>query len=225
MKLLLIEDEQDLRNALQRGLIKRGYAVDAASDGAKGFEMACIYEYDLLILDLNLPSMDGLDILKELRKENKELRVLILSARSDVENRIVGLDFGANDYLVKPFHFDELEARIRSLLRRRFVQEDVRLTCGRVEVDTARRCAYENRILLDLTRTEFAILEFLMLNRGQPVSTEQLMEHIYDGEADLFSNAIKVHIHMLRRKLQSDLIQNIRGAGYIILEEEKHETN
>ncbi len=216
MKLLLVEDEKDLRDALKRGLEKKGYAVDTAADGAEGAELAFINDYDLMVLDLNLPGMDGLTLLKELRREDKELRVLILSARNGVEDRIAGLDMGANDYLVKPFHFDELEARIRSLLRRRFVQDDVRLACGRVEVDTARRCAYEDGIALDLTRTEFAILEFLMLNRDRTVSTEELIEHVYDSGADLFSNAVKVHIHTLRRKLPSDMIRNIRGVGYTV---------
>lgn len=219
MKILLIEDELDLQNAIRRGLEKKGYAVDSAANGEDGLEQAFINDYDLLILDLNLPGTDGIEILKEIRRENKQLRILILSARSEIEDRILGLDMGANDYLVKPFHFDELEARIRNLLRREFIQKDVKLICGRIEVDTARRCAYEDHIPLDLTRIEFSVLEYLMHHQGEPVSTEKLMEHVYDSDADLFSNAMKVHIHGLRKKLKSDCIYNIRGAGYLIREE------
>jgi DNA-binding response OmpR family regulator len=219
MKILLIEDELDLQKAVKRGLEKKGYAVDSVSDGEEGLEQVFINDYDLLILDLNLPGIDGIEILKEIRRENKRLRILILSARSEIEDRITGLDLGANDYLIKPFHFDELDARVRNLLRREFIQKDVKLICGRIELDTARRCAYEDHIPLDLTRTEFSILEYLMHHRGQTVSAEQLMEHVYDSDADLFSNAMKVHIHSLRKKLSSDCIHNIRGRGYLIEEE------
>lgn len=218
MKILVIEDEQDLCSAICRGLTKKGYAVDFANDGNDGLEMLYINEYDLVVLDLNLPGIDGLDILRQVREENKELKVLILSARSAVHERITGLDFGANDYLIKPFHFDELDARIRSLLRRTFVQKDLILTAGDITVDLSSRRAYRDGFALDLTKTEFSILEYLILHKGEVISAETLLEHVYNGEVDLFSNSIKVHIHSLRKKLAEDIIQNIRGQGYTIAE-------
>ncbi len=134
MKILIVEDEMDLRNSLKKGLEKRGYSVDVASDGEAGLEKVFVNSYDLMILDLNLPRVDGLTVLDEIRKEDKLLKVLILSARTEVSERIKGLDGGANDYMVKPFHFDELEARVRSLLRRSFVQKDVIVKCGTLEL-------------------------------------------------------------------------------------------
>ena len=173
-------------------------------------------QYDLVILDLNLPKLDGMELLCRLREQDKQLRVLILSARSEVEERIRGLDAGANDYLIKPFHFDELEARVRSLLRRTFQQNDVLLSHGALALDTAGRQAWEDGEPLKLTRMELAILEYLMLHPARPVSAEELIEHVYDSEADLFSNAVKVHIHSLRKKMQKDWIENIRGMGYVL---------
>ena len=216
MKILVIEDETDLQTAICKGLSKKGYAVDAASDGDGGLELAYINDYDLIVLDLNLPGMDGMDILKEIRRENKELKILILSARAEIEDRIAGLDMGANDYLIKPFHFDELEARIRALLRRTFVQRDATLSCGSLTLDTVARSAALDGQPLNLTKTELSILEYLLLHPACPISTETLMEHIYDSEADLFSNAVKVHIHFLRKKLGADLIVNVRGQGYLL---------
>lgn len=220
MKLLVIEDEKDLGGAICRGLTKKGYAVDYVQDGREGLELLYVNEYDLVVLDLNLPGMDGIDLLREVRREDKELKVLILSARGSVHERILGLDSGANDYLVKPFHFEELDARIRSLLRRNFVQKDIILKVGEVTLDQSARRAFRDGFRLELTKTEFAILEYLMLHRGETISTETLLEHIYGGDVDLFSNSIKVHIHSLRKKLGEGVITNIRGQGYLIAGEE-----
>lgn len=220
MKILIVEDEMDLRNSLKKGLEKRGYSVDVASDGEEGLEKAFVNSYDLMILDLNLPRVDGLTVLDEIRKEDKMLKVLILSARTEVSERIRGLDGGANDYLVKPFHFDELEARVRSLLRRSFVQNDVIMRCGTLEVNTSSREVYQDSERIELTRTEFAILEYLLVNVGRKVSSEELMEHVYDSNTDLFSNSLAVHIHSLRKKIKHDVIKNVRGFGYFISGEE-----
>lgn len=222
MKLLVIEDERDLLTAVAHGLKKKGYAVDCASDGEEGLYLIEVNQYDLVVLDLNLPKIDGLTVLEEIRKQDKQLRVLILSARSSVEERIEGLDTGANDYLIKPFHFEELDARIRNLLRRSFIQKDVCLRCGCVTLDTASRIAYEGSRILTLTKTELAILEYLILHKGMPVSTEQLMEHVFDSDTDPFSNTIKVHIYSLRRKMKHNLIQNIRGQGYRMIDREEN---
>ena len=221
MKLLLIEDEQDLAAALSRGFQKKGYAVDVATDGKEGWEQSGINEYDLIILDLNLPSMDGLEILADIRARDKEQPILILSARSAVAQRIQGLDMGANDYLVKPFDFGELEARVRSLLRRSFVQNDTVLYAGNLCVDTAAKRAYTaDGQVIELSPKEFAILEYLLLHRGAAISAETLIEHVWHSESDYFSDSVKVHISTLKKKLlsacENEFISNIRGAGYII---------
>lgn len=216
MKLLVIEDEQDLLYALKKGLERKGFAVDTAEDGREGLALLEINEYDLLVLDLNLPGMDGMDVLREARKNDQSLKVLILSARGEVEDRIYGLDTGANDYLVKPFHFDELEARIRALLRRRFVDSGSVLELGNLQLDCVGRCASEYGKKIELTKTELQILEFFLINKGKTVSPEKIIEHVYDSETDIFSNSIIVHIHSLRKKVKSCNIKNIRGIGYQI---------
>lgn len=223
MKLLIIEDEEDLANLLARGLRSLGYIVDIAIDGREGLELFFINEYDLVVLDINLPSMDGRLILDEIRKENEECKVIILSARSDYSQRIDGLDRGANDYLVKPFDFGELTARIRSLLRRNFIQKNVRLKHDNIILDTALRCVYScNNEQIKLSPKEFALLEYLIINKGRVISAEELIEHVWDSDEDMFSNAIKVHISTLRKKLshycKNDIILNIRGEGYVINE-------
>nr|WP_307757183.1 response regulator [uncultured Christensenella sp.] len=221
MKLLIIEDEEDLANALAAGFRKKDYVVDIATDGPDGLELAFINNYDLIILDLNLPGMDGLEILEKVREYDLKQKVLILSARSDYGQRIEGLDLGANDYLVKPFDFGELEARVRFLLRRSFTQNNVVLSFDRFRLDTcAHRLSTDADEPVDLTPKEYAILEYLLLNRGKAISAEELIEHIWASDNDLFSNAIKVHISALRKKLAAhtdkELITNLRGAGYCI---------
>lgn len=215
MKLLIIEDEADILRAVSRGLRKCGYAVDTATDGASGLELCLINQYDLLILDLNLPGMDGMEVLQKLRQQDQELKVLILSARYSVEDKVLGLDEGANDYLVKPFHFAELEARVRALLSRRFSREPKLLLCGDLSMDIVTRKTAAGGQILELTAKETAILEYLLKHQERAVSSEELLEHVWDSEADLFSNAIKVHISALRKKLGTACqIVNIRGAGY-----------
>ncbi|MDU2673536.1 MAG: response regulator transcription factor [Clostridium sp.] len=202
MRLLIIEDEEDILNALDYGFRKLGYVVDTASDGEEGLELVYINNYDLVILDLNLPSIDGLDILSRIRKDNEEIKILILSARSEYIDRIKGLDMGANDYLVKPFDFGELVARVRALLRRSFTQSTSKIKCGNMIIDTSARAVYSDKNeRLDLAPKEFAIFEYLIANKGRAVSTEELIEHIWGEDASMFSNSIKVHVSNLRKKL------------------------
>lgn len=221
MKLLIIEDEEDILDALVYGFRKLGYIVDSASDGQDGLECIYINKYDLIILDLNLPSMDGLEILSKIREEDEQSKVIILSARTQFTDRIKGLDMGANDYLIKPFDFGELVARVKSLLRRSFIQKNSKMKYGDIIIDTNSRIVYaEEGKKIELAPKEFAIFEYLMLNRGRAVSAEELIEHIWDSDFEMFSNSIKVHVSNLRKKLScysdKEIIFNIRGSGYII---------
>ncbi|MDR1540311.1 MAG: response regulator transcription factor [Clostridiales bacterium] len=216
MKLLVVEDEQSLRSALRKGFVKLGYAVDTAADGEEALELYYSSVYDAIILDINLPKMDGFEVLKELRKENTDVRVIILSARSELDDKIVGLDTGANDYLAKPFHFMELEARVRALLRRDFSTQGTEIVTGRLLLKTALKKVYLDGIEINLTKKEYGILEYLLMHKGTIVSGEELIEHVWDNEADMFTNAFKVHVNALRKKLPRDTIKNIRGQGYYV---------
>ena len=224
MRLLIVEDEKQMCDTVARSLYAAGYEVDTCYDGAEALECILAENYDLIVLDLNLPGMDGMDLLKELRKENEETKVLILSARGQIADKVEGLDAGANDYLSKPFHLAELEARVRSLTRRKFIQQDVCLCCGRLSFNTRSRVATVDSQTLALTRKESGVLEYLLLHQGRPVSQEELIEHVWDSSVDAFSNSIRVHISALRKKLRTalgyDPIRNHIGEGYELEENE-----
>ena len=224
MRILVIEDERALCETIVRSLKRLAYSVDFCYDGNKANELLGIEKYDLVLLDLNLPGADGMTVLQTLRQTDRDTGVLILSARCEVADKVEGLDAGANDYLTKPFHLEELEARIRSLTRRRFTQINVVLNCGKVAFDTKARVAVADGQELSLTRKEIGILEYLLLNQGRPVSQEELLEHVWDNSVDNFSNSIRVHISALRKKLRAalgyDPIRNRIGEGYV-MEEEK----
>lgn len=220
MRLLVVEDEKALCESIAKGLRLDGYEVDTAFDGEEAMDIISTDSYDLIILDLNLPGMDGLDILKNMRENDNETNVLILSARGGLNDKIEGLDSGANDYLCKPFHFEELEARVRSLTRRRTVQNNIVLECGEISLNTKTRTAFAKGEEVLLTRKELAILEYLILHQGRPVSQEELIEHVWDSSVDSFSNSIRVHISALRKKIRTalgyDPITNRVGQGYVI---------
>ena len=220
MHLLVIEDERALCETIVRSLRRQAYSVDYCYDGEKALELLGVERYDLVLLDLNLPGKDGMTVLRALRQSDRETRVLILSARSEVEDKVAGLDAGANDYLAKPFHLAELEARIRSLTLRHFTQQDVLLRCGELTFDTRSRTAAVRGEALTLTRKETGILEYLMVHQGRPVSQEELMDHVWDNSVDSFSNSIRVHISALRKKLRTvlgyDPIRNRIGEGYLM---------
>lgn len=204
-------------------LYDAGYEVDTCYDGEEAFESVLTENYDLIVLDLNLPGMDGMEILKELRQRNEETKVLILSARGQIVDKVEGLDAGANDYMEKPFHLQELEARIRSLTRRKFVQKDICLESGGIRFDTIKREVYAKGNKVSLTRKENGILEYMLFNIGRPVSQEELIEHVWDASVDSFSGSIRVHMSSLRRKLKAELgydpIINKVGEGYKLREE------
>ena len=220
MHILIIEDEEQLCRSMAEGLRMDGYETDTCFDGEEGLELCMTENYDLILLDLNLPGIDGLEILRQFRTFNTNTPVLILSARVQIQDKVEGLDLGANDYLTKPFHLDELAARIRSLTLRRFTQSDIVLTCGKLRFDTKARIASVDSEALSLTRKETGILEYLMLNQGRPVSQEELIEHVWDSSVNSFSNATRDHISSLRKKLRSalgyDPIHNRIGEGYVM---------
>ncbi|MGT2906573.1 response regulator transcription factor [Streptococcus dentiloxodontae] len=223
MKILVVEDELDLLQSLAEGLRLSGYAVDTAADGEAAEELIYVETYDLVILDINLPKRSGFSVLEEVRKYNKEVNIIMLTARSDVEDRVSALDMGANDYLLKPFYFEELEARVRSLLRRKSVQQDSQLTCGRLTFDTSSRKVTIDGKELSLTRKELGILEYLLVNQGRHISSEELIEHVWEVDSNSFSGTVRVHIASLRKKLKAalghNIIHNVIGKGYIIEDE------
>ena len=224
MRILVVEDERALCETIVRSLRRLAYSVDPCYDGDTAIDLLGSERYDLVLLDLNLPGADGMTVLRTLRQTDRETRVLILSARSEVADKVEGLDAGANDYLAKPFHLEELEARIRSLTLRLFTQNDVVLHCGPLSFDTRSRAATAAGQPLALTRKETGILEYLLLHRGRPVSQEELLEHVWDNSVDNFSNSIRVHISALRKKLRAalgyDPVRNRIGEGYLIEEEQ-----
>lgn len=228
MKILLVEDEKMLSGIVAKGLRKLGYAVDTAYDGQEACYLYEVNEYDLMILDLNLPKKDGIDVLKEIREKDQDIKILILSARVKVSERILGLDEGANDYLIKPFDFGELEARVRNLLRRSFQQHPTQLALGDLMMDTSTKKVFWQGDGIELTKKEFSILEYLLAHKNVVVSAETLVEHIWESEFDPFSNVLRYHLHTLKKKLQAqgaeDMIQTVRGYGYI-MKENDHEPN
>ncbi|KAA0941036.1 response regulator transcription factor [Sporosarcina sp. ANT_H38] len=227
MKLLLIEDERTLSRLIVKGLQKSGYAIDTAFDGEEALELFDINIYDLIILDLNIPKIDGIDVLKHIRQVDENMCVLILSARSDIDDVVVGLDNGANDYVTKPFDFQVLEARIRSLLRRSFTQKNTVMSAADLKINTAQKIGFVHNKPIDLTKKEYAILEYFLFNKNRVISAEELMEHVWNSDVDLLSNTLKFHIHSLRKKIAKELgeveaIKTVRGQGYII---QDHEVN
>jgi DNA-binding response OmpR family regulator len=218
--LLLVEDYPLLQKTLARGLREEGYAVDVAGDGEEGLWLARTGDYDAVILDLMLPKVDGLTVLRRLREEGRTTHVIILTAKDRVEDRVLGLDLGADDYLVKPFAMDELLARIRALVRRRYEAKAPGIGVGDLEVDTVARTAARAGEPLRLTPREYGLLEFLAVQAGRVVSRSEIREHLYEfnGEAD--SNVVDVCVARLRKKLEKGgrtrLIQTRRGFGYVL---------
>ena len=216
MRLLLVEDEEDLCFLVRKGLKKKGYAVDVALDGEEALFLYSVNKYDLIILDLNLPVIDGLEVLRRIREKDFTIKVIIVSARSSVEDRVKGLDLGANDYLIKPFSFSELDARIRTLLRMNFTQLPNVLNVRGLSLDmNTREVSYEGKVI-QLTGKEYRILEYMMINKDTVLPKLRIIEHIWDNEADVFNNALKFHMYSLRKKLPDNFIVNVRGQGYVV---------
>jgi DNA-binding response OmpR family regulator len=218
MRLLVVEDDAAIRGVLTRGLTEEGFAVDQAVDGQEGAFKACDPAYDLIVLDLMLPKKDGLTLLRELRAQGIRTPVLVLTARDAVPDRIRGLDDGADDYLVKPFAFDELLARVRALLRRLQHTFDPVLRSGPLVLDRSTRRVSANGQDLDLSNREFSILEYLMQHPGEVLSRTRIYEHVWNEQMEIMSNVIDVHIKEIRRKLArtgaTAVISTVRGVGY-----------
>lgn len=220
MKLLIIEDSVRLRQSLKAGFKRLGYATDDTGDGKQGLSFAMINDYDVIILDLMLPSMDGLSILEQLRDHRKNTNVLILSARDQVEDRIKGLNLGADDYMVKPFSFDELHARLLTLVRRMHDIKSPHINLGQLTIDTTMCQANVNQQPLELTPKEYLILEHLALNQGRVISYDSMENQLYSSVEAVTRNTLEAHVSALRKKLKQaqlpDLLKTKRGFGYYI---------
>jgi two-component system OmpR family response regulator len=215
MRILVVEDEPRLLRNLAKAMREEGYAVDTAEDGDDGLFKALNFEYDALVLDIMLPKMDGWELLRRLRAK-KPTPVLMLTARDSYQDRVRGLDGGADDYLVKPFDLSELLARVRALIRRASGQADSTIILGEVTVDTRSRTVTHAGQVVSLTAREYAILEYLALHRGEVITRTKLYEHLFDETDDTLSNLVDVHVFSIRKKLGAQLISTRRGQGYYV---------
>jgi DNA-binding response OmpR family regulator len=224
MRILIIEDEKEVASFVQRALLEESHAIDVADDGLSGEEMALAEAYDLIILDLMLPRKDGLAVLKKLRREGVATPVLLLTARDQVSDRVAGLDAGADDYLGKPFAVAELRARVRALLRRQSDNKASLLSAGDLVMDTVSHEVRLEESLLELTSREYAILEYLLRNKGRLLTKGMIAEHVWDYHFDSDFNLIEVYIRRLRQKIEHSggqrLIHTVRNSGYVIREPE-----
>jgi len=220
MRLLVVEDEKKVASFIKKGLEEEGYAVDLASDGKTGLIMGLDGVHDLIVLDVNLPGMDGLRVLQELRQKKVTTPVLLLTVRAAIEDKVVGLDTGADDYLTKPFAFQELLARVRALLRRRVEGEPPLLQVGDLTLDPARRLVSRGGEKIELTTKEFALLDYFMRNPGRVLTRTMIAEHVWDYDFDSMTNVIDVYVHYLRTKIdagqRAKLIHTVRGVGYVM---------
>ena len=220
MRILVVEDERKVASFIKKGLEEEGYAVDWAPDGQEGLLLALDGVHDLIVLDINLPGLDGLGVLQELRKARVKTPVLLLTIRATIEDKVIGLDTGADDYLTKPFSFQELLARVRALLRRRAEAEPALLRVADLTLDPARRLVHRGSDKLELTTKEFALLDYFMRNPGRVLTRTMIAEHVWDYDFDTMTNIIDVYVNHLRKKIDTDrqpkLIHTVRGVGYVM---------
>ena len=222
MRVLVIEDDVKLLESVRKGLKESGFGADGASDGREGLARALESEYDAVVLDLMLPGLSGLEVLKALRERHRTTPVLVLSARSSVEDRVRGLDLGADDYLAKPFSFQELLARLRAITRRPAVEPSTVLVAADLALDTVRREATRAGRRLELTAKEFSLLEYLTRRKGVVLTRTMILDHVWDLDYDGGSNLVEVYVNYLRKKVDAGhdvkLIQTVRGSGYVLRE-------
>lgn len=218
MRILIVEDDEVLLDGLCRSMRHSGYAVDCAGNGREAVQVLLAEAYDLVILDLGLPKLDGFSVLKKLRVHNRHVPVIILTARESVEDHVKGLDLGADDYLTKPFNLPELEARVRALLRRGQCGASPMMTCGALAFDSVGRRVTIHGEAVELSQRELGVLETLLAKAGKVVSKENLIEHLYSHDEEASSNAIEVYVHRLRKKIEAAgvTIRTIRGIGYLL---------
>ena len=220
VRALVVEDDPDLNRQLATALTDAGYAVDKAFDGEEGYFLGETEPYDIIILDLGLPKMDGLSILEQWRRADKKVPVIILTARDRWSDKVAGMDAGADDYLAKPFHMEELLARVRAQVRRASGHAKSEIECGPLRLDTTTaRVAYDGQVV-KLTSHEYRLLAYLMHHNGRVVSRTELVEHLYEQDFDRDSNTIEVFIGRLRKKIPGDLIKTVRGLGYRLAQED-----
>lgn len=224
MRLLLVEDDEKLVSVLRQGLKEQGFGVDAVPRADLGLELLSLTEYDAVVLDVMLPGRSGLEMLRDLRRQRKRVPVLILTARSSVEDRVLGLDLGADDYLAKPFDFKELLARLRAITRRPPVEPMTVLRAADLALDSSRKEVRRGGKRIEVTAKEFALLEYLLRKKGVVVTRQMILDHVWDMDYDGGSNLVEVYINYLRRKVDQDfapkLIHTVRGAGYVLREAE-----
>jgi len=220
MRLLVVEDYRPLQQSLVKGLREAGFAVDTTRDGKEGLWYATSNEYDVIILDLMLPGMNGLEILRKMRTQGKKSHVLILTAKDTVQDRVTGLDLGADDYMVKPFAFEELMARVRALLRRSYREKNPSIKIKDLRIDLTTQRVWRGRDEIQLTPREYVLLEYLAMRAGQMVSRSDIWEHVYEFSSSASSNVVDVYIGYLRRKIEREgkpaLIHTVRGRGYLL---------
>ena len=220
MRILVVEDDKDLNRQVSDALVDAGYVVDRAFDGEEGHFLGDTEPYDAVVIDIGLPQMDGISVVERWRRDGRKMPVLILTARDRWSDKVSGIDAGADDYVAKPFHIEEVLARVRALIRRAAGHASSELTCGPLRLDTNASKADINGAPLKLTSHEFRLLAYLMHHMGKVVSRTELVEHLYDQDFDRDSNTIEVFVGRLRRKMGVDMIETVRGMGYRMREPE-----
>ncbi|MGE4547450.1 MAG: response regulator transcription factor [Desulfurella sp.] len=222
MRLLIVEDEKTLANLIKKGFEEEGFAVDVAYDGEDGLYFAQNNVYDAIVLDIMLPIIDGISLLKKLRDQNNSTPVIMLTAKDTLKDKVLGLDSGSDDYLTKPFSFEELLSRTKAIIRRRYATSSPIITIDDLEIDTAKKTVKRANMTIELSAKEYALLEFLAVNKNKVVSRSEIIEHLYNEDFDLDSNIIDVFINKLRNKIDRNfdkkLIHTMRGMGYSIKE-------
>ncbi|MCL5878460.1 MAG: heavy metal response regulator transcription factor [Deltaproteobacteria bacterium] len=224
MRLLLVEDEKKVASHIKKGLEEEGYAVDVVNNGEDASSMVRAYDYDLIILDVMLPGKNGIQILKELRDSKQDTPVIFLTAKNSTEEKILGLDLGADDYLTKPFEFEELCARVRAILRRHESVKTSKLVIADLELNPVTHEVKRAGQRIDLTQKEYALLEYLLYNQGKILTRTMIVEHVWDQDFDSFTNVVDVYVNHLRTKLdqpfEKKLLQTVRGFGYVLREQD-----
>jgi len=219
LKILIVEDETDLREILVKYLSKHGYVVEEAEDGAQGLELALINEYDCLLLDLNLPEIDGMEVAKRIRDDGNLVPIIMLTARSQMYDKLDGFEIGADDYITKPFELKELLARIKAVIKRSSKNKNNKLFFGDFEIFAEKNLLVSSdNSEIELSNKEMGILEYLLRNKGKAISAEELLEHVWDREIDIFTSTVKTHIKTLRKKVDPNkrYIKTLKGKGYLI---------